>query len=595
MVKFKTDEFLKESRQIMNHIKKATLTMLLLTTANILYTKGEPLDLLNQDPNNSFDRSQQEILRKEQQHTVDKIQQTPYEELTPEAKIGRDHANEYLKIRAQTLAERAAREKTEQQQGTQDATSQPKKPWFSFKNPFKREVEPVRHDTTRPKFADETVPKSRIEEIKKIQPNDIPNSRVINFSAKELKHLTDEQTYALTGDQLLSMQYDNKIQFLQISQLNPTALAKLCQNKGKLGKAISNASVGKSWTNEMVDQLTNQQIEAILNNSNKNIHTYFSLIQLAKMHIKIKTIQNALATIKDVISQQIIQNFNYDRNRAGAMRTARALVKTKAERRLNAQEEQEFQNAMNKLTTKEKEEVANLWLAQRKAFYSNTIPELSNNIIALSREISKLDNKKNTLSITDQLELSEKEGEVVALQRKISTAYEPLFKECTKFVHDIQATLKPNEYMIELRSNQNPNHITFEIINMNKINPKISIADQYQELVKNKDISRHRLPDNKIGQMTEQAVLDAYTTWITSKMTFNPKSPTPITEQLNAHMERLTNTPFDKCNQSIQEAIIARLPKEIQDKYFLEQNVHNATVNQQENHTDRPNIIADDI
>jgi len=510
-------------------------------------------------------------------------------------------------------------------------TKQQPEDGFTFHKPEKK----LDNDDINIPLHDNEVSIERQKEIAKLTPEKIklldegttPAENIALWSIPELRLLSPEQTDALTARQLSDLQTNGKIMHLDIASLNPQAISHMFLFENK----------GRPWSDLMINDLTPEQKQAILDTNSPRLDDYFSLKQIAKMRAQIDyqtlpsdlpyqpqdahqypqvatappaedetpqdwgatappadddnsqptpedqpsetpqkengIVAKAIAAIKSswfgkLISDQI-DSFNDHINKAGARRTAASLARMKAERTFEQKNQPYFDDAMRKLTTKEKENVANQWLDSKEKIYQKEQNDIKAQIIDLQNKARKInDNTSSTpadLRISDAYELK-----ITELSDKLHAHMDQFAKERRAFKDDMQATLTPSEVMIELSSTVKPYDTEFEIMDMHKIDPTRSIEAQYNQLSNDMHTSKHILSNGKTGRITAIAILDTYATWVTGKMTILPDSSTSISEQLNAHMKLLTNIPFDQCDESIQRAILKKLPQDVQEKYKIE-------------------------
>jgi len=418
----------------------------------------------------------------------------------------------------------------------------------------------------------------RAKIIKSKTPGEIRADDIATWSPEELQLLDGSQINLLTGDQLIKLQDNGNIRALKISSIDPKALADLFKQK----------NLRNPWSAKMVDQLTETQMKEILKDPNNNIHSYLNGDQLSMIREKVnpskslgtkaqEAVANAVSAIKSSrfgkwISDQV-DSINSQVNEAGAKRTAGSLARTSAERELNAQEKGYFKDAMNKLTTKEKENVANQWLDSKETMYQNKAKTISNEIESLKQQINKVSSES---SPANRLLARALHGKIIELNNELSTNDDQFAKERRAFKLDMQATLKSHEVIIELVSDQKPNDRAFEVLDMKKIDPTKSIDAQYKTMVDNMQISKHTTDTGDRGQISEKAVLDAYSTWVAKKITLNdPTSEKSITDQLDAKMFEITNKTFEECDPSIRKAILNKLTDVVQEKYTIEKNEEN--------------------
>jgi|GEM_PF-1299654 len=467
------------------------------------------------------------------------------------------------------------------------------------------------------------------EDIAALDFGETPEENIAEWSISELKLLSPDQLNALTPAQLTELQINGKITHLDIRSLNPKKLATMLtfDNKGQPWSDLmindltplqkqaildSNSPFLDDYFSlkqiaKMRAQIEDQSLPSDLPYQPQE-PTYHPQVAtappaedetprdwgatappadddnpqptpedqpVATPQQEKGIVAKAIAAIKSswfgkLISDQI-DSINDHLSKAKARRTAASLARMKAEGTFEKKNQPFFDDAMKKLTTKEKENVANQWLDSKEKIYQAQQSDLKAQIIELQNKARKInDNESSTpadLRISDAYELK-----ITELSDKIHANMDQFAQARKAFTTDMQNTLTPNEVMMELSSTVKPYNTEFEIMDMHKIDPTKSIADQYKKLSDDMNTSKHILSTGKTGRITAKAILDTYTTWITGKITLEPTSETSILEQLNNQMKSLTGKTFSECDSSIREAIIDKLPQDAREKYTIETN-----------------------
>lgn len=316
-------------------------------------------------------------------------------------------------------------------------------------------VKPDQVKEFTPETINELSNKQLTELIKKEENKTTLKQRIQSFTPEELVNLEKYFNY-ITTEQVKSLLRRPAL----VSALSPEQVQAI--NKEELVKVIKGeASVlGKKWLGKnnlpqsFVDALTPEQAKAILDSKGfMTDHNYFF------SNLQIKMLENKAKAANSDISANVAQAQNFVRKLI-----ANNFTSTPRDRR-------EFELTIGKLSTKELESVANE--------FTGVIDEKE------AEFLGKYRHKK----------------EIAELKKSIDT-----------FIADyINPSLKPSEWAMKL-FNQKTGHNSIEIIDMNKINPTESIADQYERLKSTDILTRHR-----DGYINPNDLAKEYGRWFVAK------------------------------------------------------------------------------
>lgn len=248
---------------------------------------------------------------------------------------------------------------------------------------------------------------------------------------------------------------------------------------------------------------------------------------------------------------------------------------------LDGLEQNRFTDAMKKLSTKQKESVANTWLESRTTTYAKDKQTILNNIKATEAKIDHLnisDSDKSTLDEETRNKIETQTNDLKSsledYRNNLQTLTSNFAAERQVFMQDIQKTLKPNEVVIHLTSSADENHRAYEIIDMSKVDPTKSIADQIDNMTRNMQISNHINPTtNANSRISSTGLLSAYSDWVAKSIgsDISTSSSTSVIDQLDEAMQKLTGKTLSDCDPSIRQAILDKLPNDISEQYTTEQ------------------------
>jgi len=376
------------------------------------------------------------------------------------------------------------------------------------------------------------------DDVNKLTQNDIRDlgTDIVHLSPKAFKSLSKAQTLALSDDQLSEIFFNQThIPDLKVESINPSSLA----------RALAKNAFSGKFSDDFVNRMTNDQIEALLEDSRVQLNTYFTPEQLARMKSNVswagKISRKAQAVANWLSSAGPLKWLKDISNKNEAVR----MVKEKANNKFDLREQKNFRTHIDQLRTiKDVRDVADAWTTTRLA----KVKEIENKIDTLKK--SSLPNNEKSKQI-DALRKS--------LQSEIKTTNEQIFV----FTKELQDALRPNEVAIPMESKGNPGDTKIEIIDMLNIDPTKSIEEQFSTLNSARVV---------IHITDEKELLNHYSSWISKQISkqLNITTQTSITDQLNEQMEKITGKPWAEINPSIKDAIVTKLAQEVQEKYNKE-------------------------
>lgn len=424
------------------------------------------------------------------------------------------------------------------------------------------------HEHT-PKPVEELDRQSTPEEmdISKLTPEDIENLDIdINkFTPEQLSKLSPAQTEVINAGTLSNL---NRFQFLALptKYLNPSQLS-----------IVFNYPNNKDiLPDSFVQELTQPQAQAILVKPSKNLDTYFTTKQIKQIKniaagqpsdfnfVEKNDGQEPMPTNKpswwrklSSTLSSMVDGLVKQFSRSSSLSIASDAMRQYARGSYNPDNDQAVDHAFRKLTTKQKDGVANDWLVQTKAIFAE-----KNRI--LEQDISRL-------SKITSMSHAARDEQIASLRMQIARNNQDLEEEINKFTQKMDHFLSTDEKLIALKNGAGM--IRLECIDMSEIDPTKSIEAQRQQLKIDGIINTYDANwwQGTTASIDSQTVQNLYVKWISDAILKNFNPYKYLNDEIKYVALKLTKHEWGDFDRTMAQAILDRVTQSLKARTKIDE------------------------